>query len=94
MRTQLLACTIATFLAIACAPRQAATTWGYSHWYRQSGVNELGPFEAQQKRCLEQIAASADPASVQPGSQDEDSFVNCMNAADWCTQAWHCSPPE
>lgn len=78
--------------ASGCAPRQAATTWGYSHWYEQGG-GSLGEFEQQQRSCLAQIGAATDAASITPNSPQEDSFIECMNAAGWCTNAFGCNKP-
>ena len=88
-----LLCAIATFVAAGCAPRQAATTWGYSHWVEKFGAGDMGEFEKAQRACLQQVGASADPASVAPDSAEEDGFIACMNAADWCTMVYHCQKP-
>jgi hypothetical protein len=42
---------------------------------------------------LDQIGASSDPASVVPNSPEESAFLECMNAADWCTDLHACNKP-
>jgi hypothetical protein len=84
---------VVTVVAPACAPRHAATTWPYSRWYERYGAGELGGFEADQRRCLQKVGAGDNPASVTPNSPEEDAFLECMNAANWCTDAFHCNKP-
>lgn len=79
--------------ALGCGPRSAATTWGYSHWYERSGPASMGAFEDAQKRCLAQAGVASDPASVAPESAAEHAFFECMHAAGWCTEAYHCDHP-
>jgi hypothetical protein len=75
-----------------CAPRQALTTWGYSHWYREGG-GEMGAFEDQRQICLQKIGSSQDPAAVLPNSPEEARYVACMNGAGWCTTTFACQKP-
>ena len=77
-------------LSVSCAPRQPATTWGYSEWYQQSGVSMKGAFEEHQKQCLAKLGAGVDPANVVPGSPEERSYLDCMNGTGWCTNAFRC----
>lgn len=88
-----LICSLLILGASGCAPRQAATTWGYSHWYEKSGASSMGAFEQQQKQCLGQIGVVGDPASVAPGSSEENAFIGCMNGTGWCTSAFNCNKP-
>jgi len=88
-----LSCSILILVAGACAARMAATTWGYSHWHQRLGGGSMGEFEEHQKRCLEQIGVGGDPASVEPDSPQEDAFLECMNAAHWCTNEFNCDKP-
>lgn len=92
MKTHLL-CSVVVLFAIGCGPRQAATAWGYSHWYDRYGGASMGAFEKQQKQCLGQIGV-ADPADVVPDSPEENAFIGCMNAAGWCTQEFACEKPD
>lgn len=80
------------WLAGGCAPQQPLTVWGYSDWYRKGAPGMMGTFESQRKACLEQ-AGIADPGSVEPNSPVEWRFVQCMNAAQWCTSAYNCEKP-
>lgn len=93
MVTTRLLCSLVILSVYGCAPRQAATTWAYSHWYEKFGAGSMGAFEEQQKSCLEQIGVAGDPASVQPGSPPENAFIECMNRGNWCTQAYNCNKP-
>jgi hypothetical protein len=83
-------CSIIALCASACAPRAAATTLGYSHWFERYGPSSMGAFEQQQKRCLESIGAADDPAGVAPESSDERAYLECMSAAGWCAEAYPC----
>jgi len=84
---------LAIVVAAGCAPRQAVTTWGYSHWAEKFGAGDMGEFEKARAACLQQIGATADPASVAPNSAEEDGFLECMNDANWCTMDWGCNKP-
>ncbi len=90
---RLLLGSIALLCALGCAPRQAVTTWGYSHWYVEGGGGEMGAFEDQQKQCLDRLGIEGDPASVAPDSPQENEFLECMNGSGWCTQAYGCDKP-
>jgi len=84
---------IACLVVCACA-RTSATTWGWSSWYRQGGGG-LGfgqEFENQRSTCLSQMNIT-DPAHVAVDSSQETGFIECMNAAGWCTQLWSCNKP-
>jgi hypothetical protein len=83
---------LALLTAAGCAPRQPITAWGYSSWYRQGG-GEMGAFESQRRVCLERIGSGADPAAVRPDSPEENRFLECMNAAGWCTESFACQKP-
>lgn len=69
------------------------TDWGYSDWYQRGGGGSLGAFEELPKRCLDQAGVAGDPSGVAPNSPEETAFAECMNGADWCTQAFHCDKP-
>jgi hypothetical protein len=79
--------------ALACTPT-VATTWGYSSWYRRGspGAGDMGAFEAQRNTCLSELQVP-DPAALAPRSREERQFLQCMNAAGWCTQMWDCDSP-
>jgi len=88
-----IACALALAALCACA-RTSATTWGWSSWYRQGGGG-LGfgqAFENQRNTCLSQQGIS-DPTQVVVDSPQETGFIECMNAAGWCTQLWSCNKP-
>ena len=88
-----IACSLALAAVFACA-RTSATTWGWSSWYRQGGGG-LGfgqAFENQRNTCLSQMDIT-DPAQVAVDSPQETGFIQCMNAAGWCTQLWNCNKP-
>jgi hypothetical protein len=34
-----------------------------------------------------------DPAQIAVDSSQETGFIQCMNAAGWCTQLWNCNKP-
>lgn len=89
----ILVCSVLVLCIGACAPRQAATTWGYSEWYEQSGVSMKESFEEHQKRCLAKAGVAGDPTSVVPDSPEEDAFLDCMNGTGWCTNAFRCDKP-
>ena len=91
--TKLLLSSVTLLCLSGCAPREAATTWGYSHWYEQSSGGSMGAFEEQQKRCLDQIGVADDATSVVPDSPEENAFLECMNGAGWCTVAFDCDKP-
>jgi hypothetical protein len=87
------ACALALAALCACA-RTSATTWGFSSWYRQ-GAGSLGfgqAFENQRNTCLSEMGIT-DPAQVAVDSPQETGFLQCMNAAGWCTQLWNCNKP-
>jgi hypothetical protein len=86
-----LACTVPACV-FACASRTAVTTWYYSSWFLESGGGSLGTFQAARSSCLEQ-AGIDDPAAVKPNGPEEVHFIECMNAAGWCTNAFHCDKP-
>jgi hypothetical protein len=84
---------LSLLLLCGCA-RTVATTWGFSSWYRQ-GAGSLGfggAFETQRDTCLSQAGIS-DPAGVAVDSPQETAFIECMNAAGWCTEMWDCEKP-
>ena len=80
-------------LAAGGCARTVATTWGYSSWYRQfsPGAGDMGAFEIQRNTCLSELQVP-DPAALAPGGREERQFLQCMNAAGWCTQMWDCNP--
>jgi hypothetical protein len=83
---------LGVLLLCACA-RSSATTWGYSSWYRNGGADGfMGAFEMQRNTCLSELQVQ-DTASIQPDSPQETQFIECMNAAGWCTQMWDCNKP-
>ena len=89
---------VALFLALlalagasACA-RTVATTWGYSSWYLRNGFGDLRMFEIQRNTCLSELQVP-DPSALAPGSPSETQFIQCMNAAGWCSQMWDCNAP-
>lgn len=92
MRTSLFFAVVMAF-AFGCAARQPVTTWGYSHWYQRDGAGSMGVFEQHQKACLEQVGVAGDAPGVAPESREENEFVECMNAAGWCTEQFECSKP-
>jgi hypothetical protein len=77
-------------LALACAATTPATSWYDSSWYSKSTTGSLGGFEEAQAACLDQGGVT-DPAAVEPGSSAETDFIACMNARDWCTNAYQCN---
>jgi hypothetical protein len=76
--------------AFACAAKTPVTTWYYSSWYSQSMTASLGGFEKAQAACLAE-GGITDPAAVEPGSSAENAFIACLNARQWCTNAYHCN---
>jgi hypothetical protein len=85
---------IVTLLGSGCAPRQAATTWGASRWYKRYGAGEPREFEAQRERCLEAVGVAGDPANVAPESARENAFLRCMNRANWCSDEFACNQAD
>jgi hypothetical protein len=88
-----LLCLLLVLSALGCAPRQAATTWGYSRWSLRMGAGTLGGFERQQRQCLAEAGVTGDVASVAPNSPEEDAYLECMNGAGWCSEVFHCEKP-
>ena len=82
---------LALAAGFGCA-RTVATTWGYSSWYLRDGFGDMGMFENQRNTCLSQLQVP-DPAALAPGSTGETQFIQCMNAANWCSQMWDCNAP-
>lgn len=89
MRVIPLLCLLWLPLLTGCA-RHAITTWGYSAWYRVGGASEMGPFKRQREACLEQSGIAPDGSGVEPNSEAEHSFLNCMNGHGWCTEEFGC----
>jgi hypothetical protein len=87
-----LAAAFLVVLALAACARTVATTWGYSSWYLREGFGDMGMFESQRNTCLSQLQVP-DPDGLAPGSRQETQFIQCMNAAGWCSQMWDCNAP-
>ena len=84
---------LAASLLLACATSAPLTTWPYSSWYDdRGGGGSLGEFKAARQGCLAQLGI-ADPETVAHDSPTENSFLMCMNAAGWCTNAYRCEKP-
>ena len=77
----------------ACVTRSPATTWGWSSWYLRGGFGDEDMFKGQRDTCLSQMDVK-DPVSITLDSPAENGFVQCMNAAGWCTQLWNCNKPN
>ena len=91
MQKKALAGCLALVALFACA-QTVATTWGYSSWYQRAGAGDMRMFENQRNTCLSQLQVP-DPAALAPGGREELQFLQCMNAAGWCTQMWDCNRP-
>ena len=82
----------AASLLLACASSAPITTWPYSSWVEKYGAGSLGDFKRVREGCLAQLGI-AEPASVAQDSPTEDQFLQCMNAAGWCTERYGCEKP-
>ena len=80
---------IGALLLAGCASGPI-TTWPYSSWYNESGADSMGGFKARRAECLSEVGANLQPSRVPKGSGQENNFLICMNAGDWCTQAFNC----
>lgn len=76
----------------ACGPRTAVTTWRYPTWYPRNGSGTELRFGVQREKCLEEVGI-AEAGAVAPDSSEEDLFIACMNAGNWCTVSFHCHKP-
>ena len=85
-------CAVASLLLLGGCTRTVATTWGWSSWYRRDGAGAQSTFQTQRSSCLSEVGVP-DPAKILPDSPQETQYIQCMNAAGWCTQLWHCNKP-
>lgn len=81
----------AAWFAWGCATPKPITTWWYSDWTSKVGAGK-GAFEDARNACLAKLGIS-DPAAVESNSPEETRFLECMNAANWCTNAYGCNKP-
>ncbi|MGI9591703.1 MAG: hypothetical protein ACR2P8_10080, partial [Myxococcota bacterium] len=63
--------------------------WYYSSWISMDGVATEASFDEARATCLARSGVS-EPAAVEPGSDKEREFIECMEAARWCTAAQGC----
>jgi hypothetical protein len=85
---------ILTVLGIAavllgCAAKAPVTDWYYSSWVSKDGAASKASFEEARTTCLAQSGVR-DPAAVPIGGETEQEFIECMDAARWCTAARGC----
>ena len=90
MSVRFIVLTLVGALLLAGCASGPITTWPYSSWYSESGADSMGGFKARRDGCLAQVGANLQPARVPKGSGQENNFLICMNAGDWCTQAFNC----
>ena len=90
MRMRFIVAALAGALLFAGCASGPITTWPYSSWYSEAGQNSMGDFEERRDQCLRQVGANLQPARVPKNSGQENNFVICMNAGEWCTQAYKC----
>ncbi len=76
-------------VALGCGPKKPMTDWYYSAWVSKAGVAAEASFEEARETCLAQSGVR-DPAAVEVGSEMEQEFVRCMDAAQWCAVAHGC----
>ena len=93
VRKLLLALFVSLFMW-GCAAQKPATARAYSHWYERSGGGSMTDFKKMQQRCLEQVGAASDPASIEPDSPEHNAYIECLNGAQWCSQEYNCNGPD
>ena len=74
---------------LACGPKKPVTDWYYSSWISMDGVAAEASFDEARKTCLARSGVR-EPAAVEPGSEKEQEFIECMKTARWCTPARGC----
>jgi hypothetical protein len=74
---------------MGCATTTPATEWYYSSWIAKDGMPAEINFDQSRKACLAQ-GDITDPAAVAVGGDQERRFLECMDAAGWCTAAHGC----
>jgi hypothetical protein len=81
------------WLCASCGPRTAVTSWRYATWYPRNGSGSELRFGVQRKECLEEAGIAGDTPTL-PDSAEENRFIACMNAGNWCTVQFHCHKPD